>query len=606
MGRIRQSDLFYIGQTPNFASEKTILRMSWQSFFPVLQWWPRYRGRDFRKDILAGLTVGVMLVPQGMAYALLAGMPPIYGLYASIFPLLLYAIMGTSIQLSLGPAALVSILVLAGVGKIVPAGSEDFIRLAIGLALLSGLLQLLMGLLRMGFLINFVSDPVLSGFTSGAAIVIALSQVKNLFGVTVARSNQAHVIITDLFRHLSEIHWLSLAVGGAGILILLLLRRINKSIPGALIIVVISMIVVAYTQFDQQGLEIMGAIPRGLPHFEVPLLSYEEWIALVPAALTIGMISFIESLAIGKAMAEKNNDPAVRPNQELIALGAGKLVGAFFQSFPSTGSFSRSAINNDAGARTPFASLFAALVVILVLLFLTPYFYYLPNATLAAIIMVSVFGLIDFRKAGMLWKNDRLDFYTLMTTFLITIFLGIQEGVIAGVILSVLLVLYRHARPTVAVLGQLPDMPIFRNIDRFNQAKASEEVLVVRFDAPLYFGNATYFKDRLKELIDGKGDPLKVFILDGSSINDIDSSGMAALGAVLDYLEERQVVMYLVNFIGPVRDALYRFGFVHRLGEGRLFFSVLDAMGHYYGHFHYNPHPDPGAAYQTNEKGESK
>ncbi|GAB5551595.1 MAG: sulfate permease [Saprospiraceae bacterium] len=563
--------------------------MRLREFMPILEWLPRYQRKNLKGDLLAGLTVGVMLIPQGMAYGLLAGTEAIYGLYAGIVPLLLYAFFGTSRQLSVGPVALVSLLVLAGISELATPGTPRFLQLAIATALMAGIIQLILGFFKLGFLINFLAHPVISGFTSAAAFIIGLSQLNNLLGLSLERSNQIHVVLSRLVNNLQNIHLPTMLLGIGGIVFMLLIRKISKAIPSALLAAIAGIILVKYGGLDQMGVAILGTVPKGLPGFAVPEISFSDVQQLLPLALTICVISFIESLAIATSIAAKHKDHKIDPNQELIALGMTKLGGAFFQAFPTTGSFTRSAINNEAGAKTGLASFFAALVIAVTLLFLTPLFFYLPKAILASIIMVSVIGLINVKEAKQLFRTDRRDFYILLLTFLATLILGIQLGVLLGLLLSITIMVYRNAKPHYAVLGRLPDTDHYRNIDRFSEAIQKEEILVVRFDAQLYFGNAAFFEKEMVKLIQRSSDTLKLFILDGSNIHDMDSTGIHALEELTDFLKARQIQFNFANPIGPVRDALSRHDLIEHIGIENCYFSVSDAVRAYNSRAEQNP-----------------
>lgn len=549
------------------------------SVLPILNWLQTYRLADFRADVLAGLTVGVMLVPQGMAYAMLGGLPPVYGLYAGLLPPLLYAFFGSSRYLSVGPVALVSLLVMNGVGQIAAPGSERFIHLAIATALLAGLIQMLLGVFRLGFLVNFLSYPVMSGFTSAAAIIIGLSQVKYLLGIDLPQTSKILEMLFAAVQHIGMLHPLTLAIGIGGIGFILLLRRLKKTFPGPLVTVVLGILAAWGFRLDLAGVAITGKVPGGLPVFAVPEVSLSEIQQLLSLALTICLISFIESLAISRTLQEKHKNHRVLPDQELWALGFTKVGGAFFQAFPTTGSFSRSAVNESAGAHTGMASVIAALLVGLTLLFFTPFFYFLPKALLASITLVAVLGLVDYAEAIRLWKTDRRDFYSLVVTCAATLTLGIQNGVLAGVVLSLALMLYSNSRPHVAVLGRLPNSPNYRNITRFEQARMQSGLLILRFDAPLYFGNASFFQDILTGMVEEQKDCLHAIVLDASGISDLDSTGVRAFEQVLDSLRQLGIQIYVAGVIGPVRDALQRHQLIEKIGGSDcLFFSVHEAV----------------------------
>lgn len=565
--------------------EKLTCIMKFRSLLPVLDWLPAYRRDDLRFDLLAGVTVAVMLIPQGMAYALLAGLPPVYGLYSGLVPLFIYAFLGTSPQLSVGPTALVSLLVLSGVSTLAEPNTTEFIRLAILTGFLAGAIQLLFGMLRLGFLINFLSQPVISGFTSAAALIIAFSQVHNLLGIELERQNKIHLLVAEVIPKLTDTHLPTLIVGGSGVLILMIQRRLSRSFPGALFLVVLGIVAVRAFSLNSSGVEIVGEIPRGLPNFTAPSLLWDDMQRVFPVAMTICIISFIESLAITRFIQARHKGQKVKPNQELTALGVSKVLGSFFQAFPTTGSFTRSAINDQAGARSGLSSVFAAIFLVGTLLFLTPLFSDLPRALLGAIIVVSVFSLIDIKRFRYLWQADRTDFLTMLATFLVTLLLGIQVGVLTGIMLSLAFMLYRNAKPHLAVLGKLPDTRHYRNVNRFAQAEQHNEILVVRFDAQLYFGNAAFFVDTLESLIAQESDELKLLVLDASNIHEVDSSGIEALRNVLEYMLERSIILFIAGAIGPVRDAMIRHNMVNRIGEDHFFLSIADAVDAYHDQF---------------------
>ncbi len=571
---------------------------SLKRYLPILDWLPHYNRDLLRGDVAAGLTVGVMLIPQGMAYAMLAGLPPIYGLYASIVPLIIYALLGTSRQLAVGPVAMVSLLTVAGVSVFADPGTDRFIELAILLALVAGLLQLAMGMLRLGFLVNFLSKPVISGFTSAAALIIGLSQLKHLLGLDLARSNYIHEILYQAAVNVAEVNVPTLLIGGGGIAILLGLKRLpklKKYLPGPLAVVIFGVAAVTLFQLDQGGVAIVGTVPEGLPSFYVPTWEWDVALDLLPMALTICLVSFMESIAIAKTLQSKYREQGLDSNQELLALGLAKVVGAFFQSYPNTGGFSRTAVNDQAGAKTPMAGFFSAILVGLSVLFLTSAFYYLPKAVLASIIMVAVFKLIDIQGAKYLWKARREDFFMMLATFVATLALGIQNGILLGVLLSLGMVIYRSAYPHVAVLGRIPGTMHFRNLNRFPEAEQRADVLVVRFDAQLYFANADYFRDQVRKLVADKGEALHLLILNFESVNTIDSTAMQTLTELVEDLRDQGVTVYFSAVIGPVRDGLYRSGAMAKLDEQNFFLHVNDAIEAYDG-------PDFQAA--CNEKGE--
>ena len=554
--------------------------MNLKPYFPILEWLPKYNSHFFKGDLVAGLTVGVMLIPQGMAYAMLAGMPPIYGLYASIVPLILYAIFGTSRQLAVGPVAMVALLIAAGVGSIT-SDPSTFISLAILLALIVGTIQLLMGVFRLGFLVNFLSHPVIAGFTSAAALIIGFSQLKHLLGIDIPRSNHIHEILLNAFANIEGVNLPTLIIGVAAIGLIILVKRIKLPIPGPLLAVVFGILAVWGLGWYNEGVKIVGEVPKGLPAFGIPVLDFESIKTLFPIALTISFIGFMESIAVAKAIQSKHKDYKVSPNQELIALGVANIGGSFFQAFPTTGGFSRTAVNDQTGAKTGMASIISAVLIALTLLFLTPLFYYLPQAILASVIMVAVFGLIDYKEAKHLWHTDRGDFWMMFATFAGTLALGIEEGILIGVVLSLALLIFRTTQPHYAILGKIPDRPHYKNVNRFDQLELRDEILIFRFDARLYFANVNFFKENIEKEIEQKGKGLQLVILDADSINGIDSSGVHALEEVIDFCQAKNISFQFAGVKGPIRDILHRAGVVDKIGEDNFFFRIQHAVDYF-------------------------
>jgi SulP family sulfate permease len=550
-------------------------------YIPILDWLKSYSTDEFKGDLNAGITVGIMLIPQGMAYAVLAGLPPIYGLYASIVPLILYAIFGTSRQLAVGPVAIVSLLVVAGVGEIAEVGSDRFIQLAIMTAFGVGIFQFVMGLFRMGFLVNFLSHPVLSGFTSAAALIIGASQIKNLLGIDLPRTNYVHEVIMGITDKIVNIDPFTATIGIGSICLIILIRKWSRTFPSAIAVVVIGILFTAVFGLDQKGVAIVGEIPRGLPSLDIISFNLSDFQQLLPTILVVSLVGYMESIAVAKAIANKH-DYKVDANQELIGLGIANIGGAFFQSYPTTGGFSRTAVNDQAGAKTGLASIISAVIIMLTVLLLMPLFYYLPMAVLAAIIIVAVAGLFDFREIKELWKTDRRDLAMLAVTFIATLTLGIEEGIAVGVIISLVAVIYSSAKPHGTELGRLGNTRNFRNVSRYPEAKTDEEILIYRFDSQLYFANVSYFRDELDELMKSRGNQLKLLVLDASAINNIDSTGIHTLEKLIEDLNEKNIKFFIAGAIGPVRDKLKTFGIVTLMGDNNFFFDVNDALSVYH------------------------
>ena len=551
--------------------------------FPILDWLPNYNKGWLKGDIGAGLTVGVMLIPQGMAYASIAGLPAVYGLYASIVPLLIYAIFGTSRQLAVGPVAMVSLLTATAIGSFQGLATSDYILYAILLAFLVGAIQFLLGVFRLGFLVNFLSHPVISGFTSAAALIIGLSQLKHLLGIEIPRGHRIDEIIINAANKVDEINWIALIIGVIGILIIIGVKRIHKSLPSQLFAVIFGIVVVSLFNLGkgEYAVNIIKDIPSTLPKFHIPLFDLKIIELLIPMALTIALVSFMESIAVAKAIQTKHRNYKVVPNQELVSLGLANIVGSFFQSYPTTGGFSRTAVNDQAGAKTGLAAIISAFLIVITLLFLTPFFYNLPKAILASVIMVAVFGLIDYKEAIHLWKSNTLDFWMLIATFLATLVLGVEMGIGLGVILSLAMVLFKTTNPHTAQLAKVPNSHFYRNVKRFDNLKEKEEILIYRFDAQLFFANVNYFKDKLYDYERRKNDKLRLLIIDGESINNIDSTAIHALEEIVNDFNLRGIEVCFTGIKGPVRDKMIKSGFINKAKDDHFFMSIQEAVDSY-------------------------
>ena len=555
--------------------------MNFKKIIPILEWLPNYRSSRLRGDIIAGITVGIILIPQGIAYALIAGLPPIYGLYTALVPQIMYAIFGSSRQVAIGPVAMDSLIVAAGVSTLALAGTDSYIEIAILLALMVGAIQLLMGIFRLGFIVNFLSRPVISGFTSAAALIIGFNQFRNLLGVDFIRSNQIQYVIQDIWKHIKELDIPTTIIGLSAAIIIIILRKVNKKIPNALLVVILGIVTVKYFGGSFESVAIIKEVPSGLPSFGVPEIDIDQLKELMPIALTLVLVGFLETISIGKSLEAKQDEYRIRPNQELVALGIGNMVGSLFKAYPSTSSFSRSAINQESGATTGMAALISVGMVIVTLLFLTPVFYYLPKAVLAAIIIVAVFGLVNVKEGVHLWKTNNLDFWLLFTTFVSTLFLGIEYGIFAGVGLSIIILIFRTSKPYIAVLGAVPDSDFYKNRERFTNVVIEKDILVIRFDAQLFFANASYFRDNLDELADKKGEALKLIVIDAESINRVDSTGTEMLMERISYYQKKGIIFYLAGVKGPVRDSLFKAGILNKIDINHFFMNIYTAVKFY-------------------------
>ena len=552
-----------------------------QRLIPILEWLPNYTRSRFKGDFIAGITVAIILIPQGIAYALIAGLPPIYGLYCALVPQLVYAIFGSSRQVSIGPVAMDSLIVATGVSTLALAGSNSYIAIAILLAFMVGGIQFLLGVFRLGFVVNFLSKPVISGFTSAVALTIGINQFRNLFGVDFIQSDQIQYVLEDIWFTITDFNSHTTIIGLISVAVIITLRKINKKIPNALIVVVSGILTIRYFGNDFVDVAIVKDIPSGLPSFSFPELDISQIKELLPIALTLVMVGYLETISIGKSLEAKQDEYKIRPNQELMALGLSNMIGSWFKAYPSTSSFSRSAINQESGATTGMASLVSVFMVLITLLFLTPLFYHLPKTVLAAIIIVAVFGLVNIKEAIFLWKANNLDFWLLIATFFSTLLFGIEYGIMIGVGLSLIILIFRTSRPYVAELGKVPDSDFYRNRERFTEVILDNEVLVFRFDAQLFYANASYFIETLELMVEAKGAHLKLIVLDAESINRVDSTGVEMLKERIRFYHKKGILFYFAGVKGPVRDHLFRGKILDIITLDHFYMRVNGAVNYY-------------------------
>lgn len=560
-------------------------------YLPVLNWGRAYQKEWLSGDLLAGLIVAIMLVPQGMAYALLAGLPPQVGLYASIVPLFLYGLLGTSRTLAVGPVAIVSLLVASGVGQFAEVGTAVYFQYALTLALMVGIIQALMGVFRVGFLVNFLSHPVLAGFTSAAAIVIGFSQIKHLLGIAMPRLEFFDTVVYSV-EHLAETNSVTLLIGAASIAILLIfkyvlggqLKKLNIPKPiavpitksGPLVIVLLGTIVVMALQLQTTGgVKVVGDVPAGLPPFTLPLFDLTVWRELLPTALAISFVGFMESISVAKSLASKKRQK-VDSDQELIALGIANLGAAFSGGYPVTGGFSRSVVNYEAGANTGLASMITAVLIALTVIFLTPLFYFLPQAVLAAIIIVAVIGLIDIKTLRHVWQYNKGDAAAMILTFLAVLAVGIETGILVGVAAAIFMFIMRTSRPHVAIVGKLPNSETYLNILR-HPVQTCPKAVAVRVDESLYFANAKYLEDTVLQCV-ADNPEIEDFVLIGTAVNFIDASALETLESLHQELNDAGVNFHLAAIKGPVMDRLKKIGFIAEFGEEFVHLSTHDAM----------------------------
>ncbi|MDX8367427.1 solute carrier family 26 protein [Cytobacillus sp. IB215665] len=542
---------------------------------PAVDWMKSYKGSYLKGDLSAGLIVAIMLIPQGMAYAMLAGLPPVIGLYASTIPLIIYALFGSSKQLAVGPVAMVSLLVFSGVSTLAEPGSSEYLSYALLLSLMVGVIQFGMGIFRLGFIVNFLSHAVISGFTSAAALIIGLSQLKHLLGVDIARGSVFEVLYGAIVQ-IGNVNFITLAIGALSIAILLYFKKNYPRFPAALIVVVGGSLLVYFLNLQEFGVSIVGEVPRGIPTMSLPAFDISSITSLLPIALTISFVGFMESIAVAKAIAAKENDK-INSNQELTGLGLANIVGSFFSAYPVTGGFSRSAVNYQAGAKTGLASIITAVLIIISLLFFTPLFYYLPNVVLAAIIMVAVFGLIDVKEAVHLFKIKKVDGWTLIVSFIATLVTSIEEGILIGIAFSLLVFIWRSAYPHVAQLGYIEQENVFRNIKRYENAKTFKDTIIFRIDASLYFANMGFFEEQLRKEIADHPSTTKI-VLDFSSVNAIDAVSIDELEKIIDDYKQANIEILIAGMKGPVKDLVKRADWESKYGNNISYLSLQHAL----------------------------
>lgn len=553
-------------------------------YFPILEWGRTYDRTVLSNDLMAAVIVTIMLIPQSLAYALLAGLPPVVGLYASILPLVLYAIFGTSRTLAVGPVAVVSLMTASAAGAVADQGTAQYLEAAITLAALSGIMLAILGLLRAGFLANLLSHPVISGFITASGILIATSQLKHIFGVEAGGDNWPDML-GSLASVVADTNPWTLAVGIPATLFLFWVRKGAKpalqviGLPeraaemtakaGPVAAVALTILAVLAFDLDGRGVNLVGAIPQGLPPFAVPSTDLSLIEKLWVPALLISVIGFVESVSVAQTLAAKRRQ-RIAPDQELIGLGAANIASAFSGGYPVTGGFARSAVNFDAGAQTPAAGAYTAVGIALATLFLTPLLFSLPIATLAATIIVAVLSLVDLKTPGQLWHYSKADFAAHAATIGITLWAGVELGVIAGVAVGLLLYLWRASRPHAAIVGRVPETEHFRNVDR-HKVFTVPHVLSIRIDESLTYLNARWLEEYVLERV-AERPKLRHVILMCSAVNEIDASGLESLEAINHRLSDGSIGLHLSEVKGPVTDRLKRTHFLDEL-NGRVYLS---------------------------------
>jgi len=553
--------------------------MNLRQLLPFTVWMGELKDKSvLQADILAGVTVALVLIPQSMAYAQLAGLPAYFGLYISFMPVLVAALWGSSRQLATGPVAVVSIMTATALAP-VATSPEHYIALAMFMALLVGLFQLFLGVFHLGLVVNFLSHPVIVGFTNAAAVVIGLSQLSKIFGVTMPGSASDHFIgrIWGVLEQVGLAHTPTLIMGGAALFFMWGIKKYFVKAPSVLYAVVLSTVISWFIDFESMGGQVVGVIPEGLPNFEAPIFSVDLVVELLPAAMIIALVGFMEAISIAKAMAVQTKDH-VDPNQELIGQGLGNIVGSFTQAYPASGSFSRSAVNLNSGARTGFSSVVTAIIVVITLLFLTPLLYHLPKAVLAAVIMIAVFGLINVKAVKHAWKANKHDGIASIITFIATLGLAphLDQGILIGAGLSIGLYLYRTMSPRVALLGRFPDGTL-HDISVYTDLPVDEKIVAVRFDGSLYFANVSYFEEAILDAAAEHKDA-KFILVVADGINQVDASGEEVLHHLVQRLHDNGVQLVFSGLKRQTLKILIRTKLIDIIGKQNIYATADQAL----------------------------
>jgi len=555
-----------------------ILRTVPGRFTPFFSWIGQLRNSDVvRADLIAGITVALVLIPQSMAYAQLAGLPAYYGLYASFLPPIVAALFGSSHQLATGPVAVVSLLTAASLGPLAATGSEGFVAYAILLAMLVGLFQIMLGLLRLGVVVDLLSHPVVVGFTNAGALIIATSQLGKLFGVSAAKADHHYeTVYNTLLAAIDHTHWPTFWMAVLALTLMLGMKRYAPKLPNVLVAVAATTFISWLTHFELSGGGVVGKIPEGLPGITFPHFDFSVIGQLIGSAVVIALIGFMEAIAIAKAMAAKTRQ-RLDTNQELVGQGLSNIFSGLFSGYPVSGSFSRSAVNIDAGARTGFSSIVTGVVVGIALLFLTPLLYHLPNATLGAVIILAVVNLVKVQPVIHAWKAEHQDGVISIITFVLTLVLAphLEWGIVTGVGLSILLFFIRTMRPRVAELSRYPDGTM-RDVS-VHKLPTSDKIAIVRFDGSLYFGNAGYFEDKILEVVSAKP-VLKYIIIDGEGINQLDSTGEEVLHHLAERLQSNGIHILVARMKKQFMDTIRATGLIEKMGEQHFFARIQTAL----------------------------
>ncbi len=545
-----------------------------KKIIPILKWLPNYKKKNLYYDFFAGINVGILLIPQGMAYALIAGLPPIYGLYAALIPQIVYAILGTSRQLSVGPVAIDSLIVASGLGIISILSPEQYILMAISLAFIVGSFQILMALFRFSFIAVLLCKPLINGFISALAIIIGFSQLKYLLGIHISQTSLIQNILIDIFNNINQINISTLLLGLSSILIIIFFKKFRPKFPIYFIVLILGTFVSYIFNLNKLGIEVVENIPKGLPEFKIPVLNYDVFFDLFNVGITLAILGYIHAISIAKKLEEKHNYYKIDANQELFAIGMSNIIGSLFQSYPVTGGLSRSAVNDESGAVSGISAIVSSLVVALIIIFFTTYLFYLPKAILSSIIIVAVINLIDYKFPQKLFSNFKDEFFLLLITFFTTIFFGIIEGIILGFFISSLIIISKFNKSGPSINYKIKYLLNSKSIVSISEKKFKKSnVLILELKGQLFFGNLNY----LESFIDKQNihnSFLKTLILDIENLYNIDSSGSELLCQIIKKLNNKKIRVIISGFKKSKKGFKFEINLIRSIKKENIFFSI--------------------------------
>ena len=545
-----------------------------KNFIPILKWLPNYKKKNLYYDFFAGINVGILLVPQGMAYALIAGLPPIYGLYAALTPQIVYAILGTSRQLAVGPVAIDSLIVASGLGIISVSSPEQYILMAISLAFIVGSFQIIMALFKFSFIAIFLSKPIINGFVSALAIIIGFSQLKYLLGISLSKTSLIQNILIDIYNNINQINLPTLSLGLSSILIILLVKKYRPKFPIYFTILILGTFFSYVFNLSEKGIAVVENIPKGLPEFNLPLLNYDVFIDLFKIAITLAILGYIHAISIAKKLEEKHNYYKIDPNQELLALGMSNIIGSFFQSYPVSGGLSRSAVNDESGAKSGISAIISASIVAVIIIFFTSYLYHLPKTILSSIIIVAVINLIDYKFPKKLFLNFKDEFFLLIITFFTTIFFGIIEGIILGLFISLVIIPLRLNKPGLSINYKIKYLLNSKSIVSMSEKKIKKSnVLILELKGQLFFGNLNYLKSFInKQNINNSF--FKTLILDIEKLYHIDNSGIESLYQIINTLNNKKIRIIISGFNKSKKGFKFEKNLIRSIKKKNIFVSI--------------------------------